>query len=90
MDKEVMIEKKELVIEDLKSLKKPHPTKAVFRKFKVPIDIVALNLGLSYPYVSLVLSGSCIPSSTVDRKLWKLADHIRVQGRKRKYETDSR
>lgn len=59
----------------------PHPTKAIFQSHNVPISAVANALGLSYPYVSNMLSGTIKPTGRVDSELRKLSEMLEAKER---------
>ena len=54
----------------------PHPTREIFKNHNILIGDVALTLGVSYPYLSTVLTGLQRPSADIDRKLWDLAREV--------------
>ena len=50
-------------------LPQPHWSKAKFKAHDVPISSVAIVLGLSYSYVSTLLSGVCRVTPEVEARL---------------------
>jgi len=57
-------------------LPQEHPTKAIFKNHKLPISAVANYLGLSFSYVSLMLSGVARVTPLNDTKLKELAAQL--------------
>ncbi len=51
----------------------PHPTKAIFQRHKIQLAAISKAVGLSYGYLSNILSGNQPATSEVDSKLHELA-----------------
>lgn len=54
----------------------PHPLKAVFKKHRIAQWKVARVLGISQPWVNLILNGFVIPSNEYEAKLKELAEQL--------------
>jgi len=59
-----------------KLLPKPHPTKLVFKKSKLPLSAVANFIGRSYNHTTQILSGVIKATPSINKKLWDLAKSI--------------
>ena len=57
-------------------LPQPHWSKAKFKAHDIPISVVAKALGLSYSYVSSLLSGVCNVTEEVEGKLKGLVERM--------------
>lgn len=51
----------------------PHPAKAVFRRHGISLSAVSKAVGMSYGYMSNILSGNQPATPEVDAKLRELA-----------------
>ena len=67
--------KREII--DLEALKpKPHPFRAVLRRHKISNAMVANYLGLSLPYIGLILGGQNNMPAHQEAKLQILVDQL--------------
>jgi hypothetical protein len=57
----------------------PHPTNFIFKKYGISRSSIAQALGLSYPYVSSLLTGIRQATPEVDSKLVELAGTLECE-----------
>lgn len=55
---------------------KPHWSREVFRRHKIPLKIVARATGISYNYLVGQLSGSMVPTKETEKKLRELCEEL--------------
>ena len=65
-----------------KYLPKEHPTRAIFKKYNVPLSAVSNFTGLTYNYISSMLRGSMPATPDVDAKLHDFAKMVQDEGKK--------
>lgn len=55
---------------------KPHSSREIFRRHKVPLKTVSCALGISYNYLVAQLSGSMKPTAKTEAKLKDLCREL--------------
>jgi len=58
---------------------KPHPSRAVFKKHRIPISTVSRFLDLNYHYTSNLLNGTCKCTPENDEKLHEFAKMVKEE-----------